>query len=392
MKGRTPLRLTLLAVLCVLASAAYQLLQHYDVSLEALPGRVSLLAAGHWSALHSILSPPPVDPAPETQHLDPMRWLDEELYTPEREPVPKDVAIVASPSATADTTELMLALMAGMPGRTSELDIDTTDSLLSREFEAWSRAISSKLQNWSQSLHSEEQQFLQQVTGEHNVSQTQAHRAPLVHIEELLIDLAADVAHIDCSSEINRATNEIIYYDAHRNEIPHYITRPYLRKQLEKVNNHLKQFRSDALGDLRELHERFLGDLAAHRRSFVETYEEWGDVMVTEWSARIAHADVSAPDFQMDRWGHFVRLKGAVLQLRDTLREQETDTQPLEEYLEAAARSVNGTVDAYNQRIAQLLREASANFALRDSREVEEADSLQHLISRELQEGTAKAL
>ena len=322
MKGRTSA--LLLAFLCMLGTGCYQLAQHYDITIETLPEQLGLVSQiplevyvsrAKWELLivynrgaalfdkhvlqrlNDILSAGtgPIDEIEMENALpddnDPMSWLDDDLWTPdieETEPINKDI-IVAEPFGQINATDLVLALM-GDEVNDVELDV-----LLRREFEAWSRAISHKLQSSCSALHEENQQLIAQMTEEYNVSLTADTRVSLVRIEELLIDLTADVGHIDCTSEINRVTNEIIYYDANRNELTHYITRPYLRKQFEKVNNHLKQFRAESLHNLEALQELVRRELRSQKELFIEIYEEWGDVMVTEWSKRIAYADINSP-------------------------------------------------------------------------------------------------
>lgn len=269
-----------------------------------------------------------------------------------------------------------------------DLDDADNDLLIKQEFQAWSKAISYKLNNTIKNLKNENDFLIRSLINDYNITYSSDNKLFFVNLDEDLIDLQSDVQNIDCLSDLNTRTNEIVYYDSkHNTELKQYITRPYIRKEFEKLNNLITQHKIDMVKNLRRFKTLVENEIALQKKEFIEVYEEWGDIMITEWSKRMAFGDVNSKEnfdeFQIKNWSHFLKLKKSIIALRDILLQQKLSIIPLRDYLKQTTIQLDNTTDMYNKQLTKLLKKASKNFKLRETRESQASDTLQQVINRD---------
>jgi len=255
--------------------------------------------------------------------------------------------------------------------------------LVQREFKAWSRAITTKLHATITNLHKDNDFLINDTTHNYNISYTADYEILFQDIDTQLSQLRKNIDHIDTSATLDPETNEIVYLNPENT----YITRPYVASRFNNINQQLKQHRLETLANLRKLRKLTIWELEKQREEHVEVYEEWGDVMVTEWSKRMAYGDVHGGNdnrFELDKWGHFKRLRESIISMRDNLAQEPVFQDNLVHYTRDTLAQLNHRLNIYHTRIAQLLQQANSNFEQRDLRERNVVSNLADTITNEL--------
>ncbi|SMN22736.1 similar to Saccharomyces cerevisiae YGL228W SHE10 Putative glycosylphosphatidylinositol (GPI)-anchored protein of unknown function [Maudiozyma saulgeensis] len=255
--------------------------------------------------------------------------------------------------------------------------------LVQREFKAWSRAITTKLHTIITNLHKDNEFLINETSYNYNVSYTMDYQNLFQDFDSQLVQLHQSVDDIDTSATLDPITNEIVYLNSENT----YITRPYIASRFDNLNQLLKQHRLETLANLRKLRKLTIRELEKQRDEHVEVYEEWGDVMVTEWSKRMAYGDIHGGNddrFELDKWGHFKKLRESIIAMRDNLAQEPVFQDTLVQYMKVTVTQLNDRINSYHTKIAQLLQLANNNFEQRDLKERNVASDLAETITKEL--------
>ncbi|KAG0672330.1 sensitivity to high expression protein she10 [Maudiozyma exigua] len=256
-------------------------------------------------------------------------------------------------------------------------------NLIEREFHAWSLAITHKLQSSISNLHRDNTILITNETKIFNDTLSESNNIFAQNIQQQINDLSSDISDIDSSTTLDPETNEIIYMNSQNI----YISRPYITTKFDSLQTDIKQFKQDTLHALKQLRLDILSQLESQRQEYIEVYEEWGDIMVTEWSKRMAYGDIygNQPErFELDKWHHFSKLKQNIIGMRDSIVNEPLDQDPLVQFMKDIIEQINTVLEQYHTVIRSLIVQANTNFDQRDSRERNITDHLADSIARSM--------
>lgn len=174
----------------------------------------------------------------------------------------------------------------------AELEIYEPESL-KVEYEAWIKAIESKVRRAVALLDSEiHSTFEAQVR---NKSTEITNRLDDLNktVGEQLRFLDSRIKDINCTSKFDPERSKIKYFDeSGQFELEAYVTKSSITSILKNYKLHLLDFENSLFCSL----DSFLTEMAKLAESIrlenVEVYEEWGDIMVSQWSQRMAYMDI----------------------------------------------------------------------------------------------------
>lgn len=260
--------------------------------------------------------------------------------------------------------------------------LDEAD-LIEREFHAWSSAINQKLQSSITNLHRDNRNLIQDKTNTFNDTFSQSNSIFFQNIQEQIENLTSDISDIDSSTTLNPETNEIIYMNPQNI----YISRPYIASKFDSLQSDIKKFKSDTLEALKQLRIDVVSQLETQREEHIEVYEEWGDIMVTEWSKRMAYGDIHGNQpkrFELDKWQHFAKLKQNIIGMRDTIANEPVAQDTLIQFMRDIIEQTNTVLEEYHTAIKALIVQANTNLDERDFRERNVTNNLADSIARSL--------
>ncbi|SCU82969.1 LAFA_0D01046g1_1 [Lachancea sp. 'fantastica'] len=276
---------------------------------------------------------------------------------------------VATPSSTANSD--------------TDLEVPLRD-LVQDEFQAWSNTVAQKALNSEGQL---DQDIEEIKTGKLNdirpritallreiSNATQQHYRA---INKAILD-------VNCTAEVDPKTGESLFFNREGTQLRNYVTRPLMREYFSQAHAYV----DDALERVRDMLEIFVGDVNTDldqlRQEHLEVYEEWGDVMVSEWSKRMAYVDVVAAmesedlsQRQHDNWKQFLRLKKQVIFTRDALMRHPADLQDVEKFL----KEIQFTLKAIQREAGEYLfiLRSKANLAFQAREDLEKQKLLEQM-------------
>lgn len=260
--------------------------------------------------------------------------------------------------------------------------LNETD-LIEREFNAWSTAINQKLQSSITNLHRDNINLIQDQTMTFNNTLSHNNSKIFQNVQNQIENLTSDISDIDSSTTLNPETNEIIYMNPQNI----YISRPYITSKFDSLQSDLKKFKQDTLQALKQLRIDIVSQLESQRQEHIEVYEEWGDIMVTEWSKRMAYGDIHGNQpqrFELDKWQHFAKLKQNIIGMRDNIANEPVAQDTLIQFMRDIIEQINTVLEQYHTVIKTLIIQANTNFDERDSRERNVTHNLADSIARSL--------
>lgn len=151
------------------------------------------------------------------------------------------------------------------------------------------------------------------------------------------------IQDINCTTSIYPKTGEIIYFDrSGTTKLSQYITRPLMRQMFNETKTELEAMVLEIQSDLKNLTDEVEKKVKVIREDILEVYEEWGDVMISEWSKRLAYIDVIAGHLEnsekssttsSDNWKKFLKLKKQVISQRDELASKPAELKVMKEFV-----------------------------------------------------------
>ncbi|AAS53615.1 AFR244Cp [Eremothecium gossypii ATCC 10895] len=243
--------------------------------------------------------------------------------------------------------------------------------LVADEFSAWQQAIERKADSVLQA-------FTEEV-GEFEMQQHEAvapkFRALLKHIsaksQEHYAKINQAIRDINSTMELDPATNQTIWFDAHGTQLHQYITRPLMREYFSQANDELANITNHIRAELREVVDSVNGQVDVIRQEHIEVYEEWADVMVSEWSRRMAYIDVVDRDLEAEaernrNWKRFLKLKKRVIKVRDQLLEHPVKFNQLETFLKEIQSTLRILAQENGEYLYILRSKANLSFQERE--------------------------
>lgn len=227
-------------------------------------------------------------------------------------------------------------------GADTSLEVSEQD-LLQDDFNAWSHVIDKKSSNIIKLFNKDVDKYVDRKLGElepifQNKTQTLSKEAQR-HFQ--IINKA--IQEINSTTGTDPETGETIFFDqTGTTQLADYITRPLMRSHFNETRSHLDELTQTIKDSLSELVEEVEKKVQIIRDDLVEVYEEWGDVMISEWTKRLAYIDVVSGHFEADseendisaeNWKKFLKLKKQVIVARDELAQHPAELKQLKEFL-----------------------------------------------------------
>lgn len=224
----------------------------------------------------------------------------------------------------------------------TSLEVSEQD-LLQDDFNAWSHVIDKKSSNIIKLFNKDVDKYVDRRLKElepifQNKTQTLSKEA---QARFQIINKA--IQEINCTTGTDPETGKTIYFDqSGTTQLANYITRPLMRSHFTDTRSHLDGMTETIKDSLTKLVEDVEKKVQVIRDDLVEVYEEWGDVMISEWTKRLAYIDVVSGHFEADseendisaeNWKKFLKLKKQVIVARDELAEHPAELKQLKEFL-----------------------------------------------------------
>ncbi|QLQ80054.1 hypothetical protein HG537_0D00540 [Torulaspora globosa] len=265
---------------------------------------------------------------------------------------------------------------------------------LQDEFDAWSNLIDQKSSNiitmFNKDTEKASQAEIEKVEAEIQDKTQQLSQLAQTYFQRL----TKSIQDINCTAEFDPNSGELIYFDSTgTTQLATYITRPLVRAIFKEAHADLEKMTQAIEHDLQQLTSRVEAAVHDTREDILELYEEWGDVMITEWSKRLAYVDVVSAhfdtnpqqDISSENWKRFLQLKKQVIRARDQLAQAPAELTAFKKFINKA-QLVLQTVTKESGEYLYILR-ARANLAFQE-RERQEREKSVHSSNQTISNAT----
>ncbi|SCU86476.1 LAMI_0D02234g1_1 [Lachancea mirantina] len=272
----------------------------------------------------------------------------------------------------------------------STVELSVTE-LVQDEFEAWANAIERKAANTIAHFNHDVESLVQERLDQIHPDVTALLRNITNQSQAFYQAINKAIMDVNCTAEIDPETNETIYFDRHGTQLDRYITRPLMRELFNRTHVYVDESLDHVGGRLEAFVKEIDAAVDLMRHDHLEIYEEWGDVMVSEWSRRMAYVDVVAAleeddlnKKQHENWKDFLHLKKLVIGVRDKLINHPAQLHQLQEFL----NEIQVTLRALQRESGEYLfiLRSKANLAFQSREKLEREREEQERLKRERDE------
>ena len=286
--------------------------------------------------------------------------------------------------------ELTKRFAAEMGSQSTVVDIIdaymSEEELLQKDFENWSVTINKKAKSIIKLFDKEVDRTISKILKEYNddlaVKIKEYSQVAKEHFKKIM----KATEDIDCREEIDPDTGRKVYFNKEgTSELEQYVHRQLMRDYFSSYSNQTSAILDEINDRLESLTDKVNASVERLRDEFIDVYEEWGNVMVNEWTKRLAYVDVLAANLKENQdnhlseenWKNFIEIKKSVIDARDTLINHSAPLSDVAKFI----KKVQGTLSmltSENGEYAYILR-AKANLAFqkREKEERERAISMQ---------------
>ncbi|QHS73072.1 Osw7p [Saccharomyces paradoxus] len=267
-------------------------------------------------------------------------------------------------------------------GSNSHIELETYEpQSLKMEYEAWIKAIDSKIHKAATLLDSEIQCVFETEMRNKSMEITSKLDDLNKTVCEQLRFLDLKIKDINCTSKFDPTQNKIKYFDeTGQVELETYVTKSSITSILKNYKLHLLDFEKSLFRSL----DSFLTEMAKLAESIrlenVEVYEEWGDIMVSQWSQRMAYMDIRSlhlkdqydPEYIEENhfnWLRFMKLKKKVISERNHLVKHDLDMTSILEWITKLKTDFQGTKNNIQDTFLQRMNAADTLFKNRELKE-----------------------
>ncbi|CCH61096.1 hypothetical protein TBLA_0E00350 [Henningerozyma blattae CBS 6284] len=274
---------------------------------------------------------------------------------------------------------------------------------IQQEFELWYNSINRKSENILKIFNKDvdEMMKLKIETVDPELIYLMENLTALSQIE--FSKIVKTIQDINCTCEVNNSSGEIIYFDrTGKTQLAQYITRQkiasifdttkiLIKNKIDEINDTLLDLIKEVQKEVFDMHE-----------DYVDMFEEWGDIMITEWSKRMAYFDIISSnlnihdpaqvnddddelyiedssiddieiendkDFFHNNWSKFVKVKKELIKHRDDLVRYEPDIEIIEEFLKSYQNEIDLIVYETKEYLHILRARSNVSFELREREE-----------------------
>ena len=277
------------------------------------------------------------------------------------------------------------------------------EELLQKDFENWSATINKKAKSIIKLFDKEVNRTISKILKEYNDDLAMKIKEYSQVAKDHFKKIMRATEDIDCREEIDPDTGRKVYFNKDgTSELEQYVHRQLMRDYFSSYSNKTSALLDEINDRLVSLTDKVNASVERLREEFIDVYEEWGNVMVNEWTKRLAYVDVLAANLEENQdnhlsdenWKNFIEIKKSVIDARDTLINHSAPLSDVAKFI----KKVQGTLSmltSENGEYAYILR-AKANLAFqkREKEERERAISMkleEERRSREEEEERLKA-
>ncbi|CCE63344.1 hypothetical protein TPHA_0E02520 [Tetrapisispora phaffii CBS 4417] len=256
---------------------------------------------------------------------------------------------VASTSATGTVAETNLVTGSSSANNNQEVIPLSEWEIVKEEFNAWFTTVDKKSSKVFDILDKDIDNYLKSKIEEWDPKLQDLFKEYQTVAKKHFNLIVAKLDNIECTNSIDKDTGKITYFDAKgETQLSEYVTRPIITKlfnDAEKEINALgKQISEHLISNVDMIDEEIK---SIHDES-VELYEEWADIMISEWSKRMAYIDIVAAHQDNEEnnedddsneetskkyWRQFLKLKKRVIKTREGLINHNIDLISVNDYL-----------------------------------------------------------
>ncbi|KAM3160385.1 Outer spore wall assembly protein SHE10 [Lachancea thermotolerans] len=273
----------------------------------------------------------------------------------------------------------------------SSLDVPLRD-LVQDEFQAWSNTVEQKASNTLTQFDSEVEELVEAKLSKAQPNITGLLQGISESFQSHYRIINRAILDVDCTMELDPETGEQLYFNKDGTQLRKYVTRPLMREFFSSAHAHV----DERLEMVRARLEKFVAavnkEVEQVRQEHLEVYEEWGDVMVSEWSKRMAYVDVvaamGAEDMnqqQHDNWKKFLKLKKQVVNTRDLLMQHPAKLERLQKFLNDIQFTLMALQRDAGEYLFILRSQANMAFQTREKLEREREEEERRKLEQERQ-------
>lgn len=253
---------------------------------------------------------------------------------------------------------------------------------LQNEFEEWANSIEKKIESVTQLLEKDANKTTSNLIKKTEKSLREQAKEFTKLTELQFQNITKAVQDIDCKTEIDPQSGEKRYFNKEGTvELERYIDRPLMRDYFEEAKNQVAMKGNEMKNNLSEVMLKANEKVSRLREDYADMYEEWANVMVTEWSKRLAYVDVVAAHEDNDQdgsiseqnWKKFLKIKKDIIEGRQRLIDHIIDMDSMEKFMKKIEQTLTILVKEHGE-YSYILR-AKANLAFQ-KREKEERELL----------------
>ncbi|CAB4251969.1 similar to Saccharomyces cerevisiae YGL228W SHE10 Putative glycosylphosphatidylinositol (GPI)-anchored protein of unknown function [Maudiozyma barnettii] len=292
---------------------------------------------------------------------------DEEVYTST-----STIVKVVTLSEGADSVETQ--------GQKDAVTNEDEVNAIQIDFDNWSDAIERKMSSIADLFEKDVNTTMDKILRSKDLTLKKMLRQMSNSSQDSYEDISKKIEDIDCITEIDPKTGEKIYFDkTGTTQLPVYVDRELMRDLFDHANSLGLTVVSQINAEVGNLDSDVYFAVEGMRRQYAEIYEEWANVMVNEWSKRLAYIDVMDADtgknsdgaVSEENWKKFLKVKRQIIGRRE---EFATHPVSMDEVIKFSTMVQNTLmmINRENGEYLYILR-SKANLAFQ-KREKEEAE------------------
>ncbi|CAI6489916.1 CIH_HP2_G0017290.mRNA.1.CDS.1 [Saccharomyces cerevisiae] len=269
---------------------------------------------------------------------------------------------------------------------------DSTDvnvneqALLQEDFDMWSETILQKTQDVIQLFEKDVSKYINGKL----VEEANHFKAKFQSLDDkskkFFSKISLAINDIECVEGIDSETGKKIFFDkSGSTEISQYITRELVREYFNETRSTLDELTNAMEKDLSEITDEIEKKVNAIREENVEVFEEWGDIIVNEWSKRMAYVDVinahmgADDDTTLDEekakssvnWKKFLKGKKQIIESRDKLAHHSADLSRVNAFRQKVQKKILSFTQESGEFLYILRSKANLQFQERERKERE---------------------
>ena len=194
------------------------------------------------------------------------------------------------------------------------------------DFDNWSETIENKMTSIIDLFEKDVNTTMEKLLKTKDLSLKKMLRQMSNSSQDNYEEISKKIEDIDCITEIDQTTGEKIYFDkTGTTQLPVYVDRELMRDLFENANTVGLAVISQINAEVGNLDSDVYFAVESMRKQYAEIYEEWANIMVNEWSKRLAYVDVMDADsgsnansgVSEENWKKFLKIKRQIINRRD---------------------------------------------------------------------------